>query len=57
MWNFFELSDVLVNYHMIEPDLHFEIFNPTPFWEKAKPIVLGMRDKRPYIYRNLVFGY
>jgi hypothetical protein len=49
---FFELSGVLVTYHMIEPDLYFEIFNPTPFWEKAKPVVQGMRDKRPYMYRN-----
>ena len=28
------------------------MFNPTPFWEKAKPIVEGMRNKRPYIYEN-----
>jgi hypothetical protein len=49
---FFELSGILVSYRMIEPDLYFEIFNPTPFWEKAKPVLQGMRDKRPYIYRN-----
>jgi hypothetical protein len=28
------------------------MFNPTPFWEKAKPIVEGMRRKRPHIYEN-----
>ena len=28
------------------------MFNPTPFWEKAKPIVEGMRNKRPHIYEN-----
>ena len=49
---FFELSGVLVSYGMIEPDLYFQMFNPTPFWEKAKPVVLGMRDKRPFIYKN-----
>jgi hypothetical protein len=49
---FFELSGVLVSYKMINQDLYFDMFNPTPFWEKAKSIVLGMRDKRPYIYEN-----
>jgi hypothetical protein len=49
---FFELSGVLVSYKMINQDLYFDMFNPTPFWEKAKPIVLGMRGKRPYIYEN-----
>ena len=28
------------------------MFNPTPFWNKAKPIVEGMRTKRPHIYEN-----
>jgi len=28
------------------------MFNPTPFWQKAKPIVKGMRKKRPHIYEN-----
>lgn len=49
---FFELSGVLVSYKMINQDLYFDMFNPTPFWEKAKSIVLGMRSKRPYIYAN-----
>jgi len=49
---FFELSGVLVSYKMINQDLYFDVFNPTPFWEKAKSIVLGMRGKRPYIYEN-----
>ena len=49
---FFELSGVLLSYRMIDQNLYFEMFNPTPFWEKAKPIVEGMRNKRPYIYEN-----
>jgi hypothetical protein len=49
---FFELSGVLVSYKLIDQNLYFDMFNPTPFWEKAKPIVLGMRAKRPYIYEN-----
>jgi hypothetical protein len=28
------------------------MFNPTPFWDKAKPIVERMRTKRPHIYDN-----
>jgi hypothetical protein len=27
-------------------------FNPTPFWNKARPIIEGMRIDRPYIYEN-----
>jgi hypothetical protein len=49
---FFELSGVLVSYGMINQNLYFDMFNPTPFWEKAKPIVEGMRNKRPHIYEN-----
>jgi hypothetical protein len=49
---FFELSGVLVGYKMIDEKLYFDMFNPTPFWEKAKPIVEGMRNKRPHIYEN-----
>jgi hypothetical protein len=49
---FFELSGVLVNYDSIDQNLYFDIFNPTPFWDKAKPIVEGMRTKRPHIYEN-----
>jgi hypothetical protein len=49
---FFELSGALVNRGLIDQDLYFEIFNPTPFWKKAKPIVEGMRSKRPHIYEN-----
>ena len=37
---------------MIEEDLNFDMFNPTPFWEKAKPIVEGMRNKRHHIYEK-----
>ena len=49
---FFELSGVIINHRMIDPDIYFDMFNPTPFWEKAKPIVEGMRRKRPHIYEN-----
>ena len=49
---FFELSGVLVSYGLIDQNLYFDIFNPTPFWNKVKPIVEGMRTKRPHIYEN-----
>jgi hypothetical protein len=51
---FFELSGVLVNRRMIDQNLYFEIFNPTPFWNKAKPIIEGMRSKRSdlHYYEN-----
>ena len=49
---FFELSGVLVSYGLIDQNLYFDMFNPTPFWNKAKPIVEGMRTKRPHIYEN-----
>jgi Domain of unknown function (DUF4760) len=51
---FFELSGVLVNHGLIDQDLYFDIFNPTPFWNKVKPIIEGMRNKRsdPYYYEN-----
>src|SRR5919202_181153 len=43
---FFELSGVLVNHGLIDQNIYFEIFNPTPFWKKAKPIIVGIRSKR-----------
>jgi hypothetical protein len=49
---FFELSGVLIEHGMIEEDLYFDMFNPTPFWEKAEKTVRGMRNKRPHIYEN-----
>ena len=51
---FFELSGVLVNHGLVDQNLYFDIFNPTPFWNKAKPIVEGMRSKRsdPFYYEN-----
>jgi hypothetical protein len=49
---FFELSGVLLKNKMVAADLYFDIFNPTPFWHKARPIVEGMREKRPFIYEN-----
>ena len=49
---FFELSGVLIDHGLMDENLYFDIFNPTPFWNKAKPIVEGMRSKRsdPYYY-------
>lgn len=49
---FFELSGTLINHGLINPDIYFDIFNPSPFWHKAKPIVNGMRETRPHIYEN-----
>ena len=51
---FFELSGVLVNNGLVDQNLYFEIFNPTPFWNKAKPIIEGMRSKRSdsHYYEN-----
>ena len=49
---FFELAGVLVKRRMLGEDLFFDVFNPTPFWERAKPIVDGMRQARPHIYEN-----
>jgi hypothetical protein len=49
---FFELSGVLVNYGLIDQNVYFDMFNPAPFWGKAKPIVEGMRNKRHHIYEK-----
>lgn len=49
---FFELSGVLVNGRIIGVNLYFDLFNPSPFWHKAKPVIDGMRKKRPYIYES-----
>lgn len=49
---FFELSGVIIKYGMINPEIYFDMFNPTPFWNKAKSVVEGMRKKRPHIYEN-----
>ncbi|MGH7409104.1 MAG: DUF4760 domain-containing protein [Candidatus Methylomirabilales bacterium] len=49
---FFELSGVLVNRKLLSADLFFDVFNPTPYWERARPIVEGMRKARPHIYEN-----
>lgn len=49
---FFELSGVIVKYKLIDPDIYFDMFNPTPFWNKAAPAVEGMRKKRSHIYEN-----
>jgi len=49
---FFELAGVLVGRRLLGADLFFDVFNPTPYWERAKPIVEGMRKARPHIYEN-----
>lgn len=49
---FFELSGVLVKSRLLDQNLYFDVFNTTPFWEKAKPIVEGMRKDRPHIYES-----
>ena len=49
---FFELAGVLVNRKLLNADLFFDVFNPAPFWGRAKPIVQGMRKTRPHIYEN-----
>jgi hypothetical protein len=47
-----ELSGTLISHGLISTDMYFDIFNPSPFWHKAKPIVEGMRETRPQIYEN-----
>ncbi len=54
---FFELSGVIVNRGMLDESLYFDLFNVTPFWEKAKQIVSGMRKDRPHIYENFELLY
>jgi hypothetical protein len=49
---FFELSGVLINRKIIDASLYFDLFNPSPFWHKAEPVIIGMREKRPYIYES-----
>jgi hypothetical protein len=49
---FFELSGTLVIRQLIDRSLYFDVFNPTPFWNKARPIIEGMRQTRPFIYEN-----
>lgn len=49
---FFELSGVLVKRGLIDRDLFFDLFNPMPYWKRAKKVVLGMRKERPHIYEN-----
>jgi hypothetical protein len=49
---FFELSGTLVIRQLIDRSLYFDVFNPTPFWNKARPVIEGMRQTRPFIYEN-----
>ena len=49
---FFELAGVLVHRKLLSADLFFDVFNPAPYWERAKTIVEGMRKARPHMYEN-----
>jgi hypothetical protein len=49
---FFELSGTLVKRRLIDANLYFDVFNPSPFWQKAMPVIEGMRETRPFIYEN-----
>lgn len=49
---FFELAGVLVKRRLLSADVFFDVFNPTPYWERARPIVEGMRKTRPHIYES-----
>lgn len=49
---FFELSGVLINRKIMDANFYFDLFNPSPFWHKAKPVIEGMRKKRPHIYER-----
>ncbi len=49
---FFELSGTLVKRQMIDTNLYFDVFNPSPFWQRAKSVIEGMRETRPFIYEN-----
>ena len=42
---FFELSGIIVKHKLIDLNIYFDMFNPAPFWQKAEPIVKGMRKK------------
>jgi hypothetical protein len=48
---YFELSGVLVNHGLMDQNLYIKIPNPTPFWNKAKPIIEAMRSKRSDSHR------
>jgi hypothetical protein len=41
-----------MNHGLVDPDLYIDIFNTAPFWQKAKPIIEGMRTKMPHIYES-----
>lgn len=49
---FFELAGVLLRRGFINRDLFFDVFNPSPYWQRASPIVEGMRKERAHIYEN-----
>lgn len=49
---FFELSGALLKRGIIDRELFFDLFNPSPYWKRAKRIVQGMRKERPHMYEN-----
>lgn len=49
---FFELAGVLLKRGFVNRDLFFDVFNPSPYWQRASPIVKGMRKARSHIYEN-----
>jgi hypothetical protein len=52
---FFELAGVLVRRRLVNSELFFDVFNPSPYWQRAKAIVDGMRGDRAHIYENFEF--
>ncbi len=52
---FFELSGVLVKRGLLDEDLFFDVFNPRPYWERARATIQGMKKDRPHIYENFEF--
>ncbi len=52
---FFELAGVLVRRGLVNQDLFFDVFNPSPYWQRARSIVEGMRKERAHIYENFEF--
>jgi hypothetical protein len=52
---FFELAGVLVRRRIVNSELFFDVFNPSPYWQRAKAIVDEMRRERAHIYENFEF--
>lgn len=52
---FFELSGVFVKRGALDAGLYFDVFNPHPYWARARPTIEGMRKERPHVYENFEF--